>query len=233
MNIRTHSRLLSCCLRFRCSFSTSTPTYAGSPLLAQIRSDLKTALQNRNSDRCVKGPKRRQDVIDILVLILRAPLYRSRLSVIRAILCDASHFSHSSLKRKPIESDLQVLALLKNRVKLSKTAAAEFRAAKRDDLSDIEESQIAIFQEYISLVPVASEEEIKGRVAGIIEKKSLERKRLSSSSVIRELLWDLTGTQVDNAVMTKTVRDLLREHTESYTKVVGGSNSEHTVQLSE
>lgn len=215
MNFGTHSRLLSRCLRLRCSFST----YVVPPLLARIRSDLKTALQNRNSDRCVKGPKRRQDVIDILVLILRMPLYRSRLSVIRAILCDASHFSHSSLKRKPIESDLQVLVLLKNRVKLSKTAAAEFRAAKRDDLSDIEESQIAILQEYINLVPVASEEEIKRRVAGIIEKKSLEGQRLSCSTVIQELLWALTGTQVDNAVMTKTVRDLLQEHTDSYTKL--------------
>lgn len=147
----------------------------------------------------------------MLKLILRGLQYRSRLDVIRAILGDANHFAHSALKRKPIETDLQVLHLLKTRIKLSQAAAAEFRAAKRDDLSDKEESQIAVLQEYVSLVPLASEEEIKRLAAEIIEKKIHEQAHLSSAYVIKELLGNLAGKQVDMALVARTIRDKLLE----------------------
>lgn len=105
-----------------------------------------------------------------------------------------------------------MLALLKTRLKLSKNAAAEFRAAKRDDLSEIEESQIAILQEYIDLVPVASDEEIKMLVADIIEKKLSEETKLNIGTVTKELLQTLDGKQVEMAVVTKTIRDMLLPH---------------------
>lgn len=147
----------------------------------------------------------------VLKLILGGSQYRSRLDVIRAILGDANNFAHSALKRQPIETDLQVLHLLKTRIKLSQAAAAEFRAAKRDDLSDKEESQIAVLQEYISLVPVASEEEIKRLATEIIERKIHEQALLSSASVIKELLGTLAGKQVDMAFVARTTRDMLLE----------------------
>lgn len=137
---------------------------------------------------------------------------RSRLNVIRAIIADANHFSHAALYHQPVESDSQMLALLKTRLKLSKNAAAEFRAAKRDDLSEIEESQIAILQEYIDLVPVASDEEIKMLVADIIEKKLSEETKLNIGTVTKELLQTLDGKQVEMAVVTKTIRDMLLPH---------------------
>lgn len=211
MTMRTNSPLLSRCLRFRCSYHTSSS--AGdeklAPLLVKIRSDLKSAMRNRDKDRCVKCSKRCLEfgsgVIETLTLIL----HRNRLNVIRTILGDATNFSHAALHHKPPETDSQVLVLLKTRLKLSKAAAADFRAAKRDDLSDLEESQIAVLQEYVGLVPVASDEEIKKLVAEIIDKQLREQTRLNSNTVTRDLLRTLDGKQVEMALVTRTIRDML------------------------
>ncbi|MCJ1469587.1 hypothetical protein MMC07_008222 [Pseudocyphellaria aurata] len=135
------------------------------------------------------------------------------LDVIKAILNDVKLLSLEKLKNKPIEKDAQVLALLKLRHKHSKAAAVEFRAANRDDLSKIEESQIAILQEYINMVPTASDDEIKSLVAEIIGNRIRDLLTVNNDNVIKDLLRALDGKQVDMAIATRTVRDMVYDHT--------------------
>lgn len=241
MNLRTNSRLLRRCLRLRCSYSTSglddapVPEPKSAPLLTKIRSDLMTAIRNRDKDRCVDSSKRCHsisfDIIGILVLTFRGSQYRNRLNAIRAILGDASHLSRTALYHEPVKSDSQILGLLQKRIKLSKSAVAEFRAASRSDLASSEEAQTAVFQEYISLVPVASEGDITSVVAEfiaeVIDKSLYEQQEVRNGAVtgrngavIKEVLTRLDGKNVDTAVVTKIVRTMLWDHEKKMQKLL-------------
>lgn len=240
MNLRTNSRLLRRCLRLRCSYSTSgfddapVSDLKPAPLLTQIRSDLMAAIRNRDTDRCVNSSKRCLnvcfDVIGILVLTFRGSQYSDRLNAIRAILGDASHLSRTALYHEPVKSDSQMLRILRKRVNRSKSAAADFHAASRDDLANSEESQTAVFQEYINLIPVASEEDIKSIVAEFIAEvidKSLYKKQEvrngsvtgRNGAVIKEVLTRLDGKNFDMTVVTKVVRTMLWDHEKEMQKI--------------
>ena len=67
-----------------------------------------------------------------------------------------------------MRSESQVLALLAKQAKANKAAAAEFEAAKRDDLREREEAQLAVLNEYISLIPTIPESEIAEAVTTIL-----------------------------------------------------------------
>ena len=115
-----------------------------------------------------------------------------------------------------------MVRLLQKRVKLSKSAAAEFHAARRDDLANSEESQITVFQEYIDSVPVASEEDIKSVVAEFLaelDKYLYEKQEVRNGEVTehnhaatKEVVARLDGKNVDMAVATKIIRTMLWDH---------------------
>jgi uncharacterized protein YqeY len=81
---------------------------------------------------------------------------RSRLNVLRAIIAEATNAAKTST---PIKDNMQMLALLRKRRAASKTAAAEFLENKREDLSQKQEEEIAVLDEYASQVKVMSEED--------------------------------------------------------------------------
>ena len=76
----------------------------------------------------------------------------------------------SATKAKPssMRSESQVLALLAKQAKSNKAAAAEFEAAKREDLRRKEEAQLAVLNEYISLIPTVPESEFAEAVTKIL-----------------------------------------------------------------
>ena len=67
-----------------------------------------------------------------------------------------------------MRSESQVLALLAKQAKANKAAAAEFEAAKRDDLREKEEAQLAVLNEYINLIPTVPESEFAEAVTKIL-----------------------------------------------------------------
>ena len=116
-----------------------------------------------------------------------------------------------------------MLRLLQKRINLSKSAVVDFRAARRDDLANSEESQIAVFQEYINFVPVASEGDITSVVAEFIAEvidKSLSKQEEvrngavtgRNGAVIKEVLTRLDGKNLDMKVVSKIVRTMLWDH---------------------
>ncbi|KAL2021979.1 hypothetical protein VTK56DRAFT_6398 [Thermocarpiscus australiensis] len=88
------------------------------PLLSKLKDDLKTAMKAKDTNR---------------------------LSVLRAVLAATLNASKTD---KPIKTDVQLVSLLRKTALKSREAAAEARAAGREDLAEKEEAQQRILEEY-------------------------------------------------------------------------------------
>lgn len=115
---------------------------------------------------------------------------------------------------KSVSTDAQIISMLRSRAKLSKTASEDFRAAKRDDLREKEEAQIAVLQEYIESVKTVSEEEILILAAEAVNRLELEGRGIFMGSVIKGLLKALDGKPVEMASVSRIVREVIRIHSE-------------------
>lgn len=133
------------------------------------------------------------------------------MNAVRGVLAEITNFSKMN---KPISTDAQIVAMLKSRAKLSKSASEDFRAAKRDDLREREEAQIAVLQEYIESVNMVSEEEILKLAAEAVTRLGLEGKGIFMGSVIKSLLEALDGRAVEMASVSRIVREVVRVHSE-------------------
>ncbi|OLN95533.1 Altered inheritance of mitochondria protein 41, mitochondrial [Colletotrichum chlorophyti] len=102
-------------LRF---YSDAAP--ASPPLLASLKTDLKTAMRAKDA---------------------------ARLSVLRSVL---SAFNNAAKTNSPITTDAQLVALLRKTQRATQDAASQFRAAGRDDLADKEDLQAKVMSEYIA-----------------------------------------------------------------------------------
>ncbi|KAF9881934.1 hypothetical protein CkaCkLH20_01080 [Colletotrichum karsti] len=99
-------------------YSDAAP--ASPPLLANLKTDLKTAMRAKDAPR---------------------------LSVLRTIL---SAFNNAAKTSSPIVTDAQLVALLRKTQRAGQEAAAQFREAGRDDLADKEDLQAKVMAEYIA-----------------------------------------------------------------------------------
>ncbi|KAL2134786.1 hypothetical protein VTI74DRAFT_10860 [Chaetomium olivicolor] len=90
------------------------------PLLTKLKEDLKTAMRAKDTNR---------------------------LSVLRAVLAATLNASKTD---KPIKTDAQLVSLLRKSAGKAAEAAAEARAAGREDLAEKEEAQQKILEEYAS-----------------------------------------------------------------------------------
>ncbi|TVY52847.1 Altered inheritance of mitochondria protein, partial [Lachnellula suecica] len=89
----------------------------------------------------------------------------ARLSVLRSLLSSTLNASKTS---SPINTDLQMLSLLRKSSAQGKTASEEFRKNGREDLAAKEEAQVGILEEYAGGVEVVGEGEIRGVVEGVV-----------------------------------------------------------------
>ena len=108
--------------------------------------------------------------------------FHCSLNVLRAVIADTSNASKSAT---PFKSDLQVLALLRKRSASSRSAADEFAAAKRADLKEKEEAQIAVLEEYASQVETIDKQEIEQAVRQTMAKLRSEGASLNIGSVMK------------------------------------------------
>lgn len=111
-----------------------------------------------------------------------------------------------------MRSESKVLVLLRKQAKSSRAAAAEFEAAKRNDLKNKEDVQLAILEEYISLIPTVPEDEVIQAVQKILLTLKANGNKMHFGNVMR----DLTGRNgiyaersLDMDQVSKIVKDQL------------------------
>lgn len=122
-------RSMKACLQYSKRNLTTSPLETEPPALRRMRSNMKDAMRSKDTNR---------------------------LDVLRGLLAAVTNESKTGA---PVDSDAQVLTLLKKKVKATEGAIRVFDAAKRADLRTKEEAQLAILNEYINSIPTASDED--------------------------------------------------------------------------
>ncbi|PBP21068.1 hypothetical protein BUE80_DR008083 [Diplocarpon rosae] len=180
MSARPLLRAWRLCVHAR-SYTTGTSTTP--PMLLKIRKDMKTAMQQKDTNR---------------------------LSVLRSLLSQSLNASKTS---SPINTDMQMLALLRKSVSAGKAASAEFSAAGRQDLADKEELQIKVLEEYVGEVDVLGEEEVRRAVQGVLEKLQGEEKEIKMGDVLKRVFSpELLGDKpVEKGDVARIVKELLKQ----------------------
>jgi len=108
----------------------------------------------------------------------------NRLSVLRSILSQTLNASKTST---PINTDMQMLALLRKSAKASRAASEEFKGAGRDDLAEKEDLQVNIMEEYAVGVETMSAEQIRLAVQDIIAKMKTEGAKMQMGDVLKRV----------------------------------------------
>ncbi|KAL2012503.1 hypothetical protein VTN00DRAFT_28 [Thermoascus crustaceus] len=160
--------------------STSAP--ATPPLMAKIRTDLKTAMRAKDT---------------------------ARLNVLRAIITETNNASKTS---SPITTDLQLLSLIRKKTAQSKEASQQFADANRPDLKEKEDAQIAVLEEYAGQVETMSFEQIKETVSQVIAQLKGEGKKADIGTVLKTLFAPggaLDGKPAERAEVAKIAKELV------------------------
>lgn len=132
----------------------------------------------------------------------------NRLNVLRSILSQTLNASKTS---NPVNTDMQVLALLRKSATASKAASEEFKSQGRQDLADKEYSQIEILEEYASSVELLGSTEIEAAVRSVIDLMKSEGGKLQVGDVLRRVFSpDVLGDRpVDKGEVAKLVKQVL------------------------
>ena len=134
----------------------------------------------------------------------------NRLSVLRSLLTQTLNASKTST---PVNTDLQMLALLRKSANASRIASAEFKAAGRQDLVEKEESQLRIMEEYASGVETVGDEDIMAAVKGVVDKMKKEGATMQIGEVVKRVLApEILGEKpVARGDIAKIVKQLIVE----------------------
>ncbi|KAL1992072.1 hypothetical protein VTN49DRAFT_4104 [Thermomyces lanuginosus] len=158
----------------------STANPTTPPLMAKLRSDLKDAMRAKDT---------------------------TRLNVLRAIIADTTNASKTS---SPIQTDVQLLSLIRKRIAAAKDAGQQFLEANRPDLKEQEDAQIAVLEEYAGQVQTMGNEEIQAAVQNVIAQLQSEGQKLNAGNVLKALLAPggaLDGKPVEKAEVAKIAKE--------------------------
>ncbi|KAL4914089.1 hypothetical protein BDW62DRAFT_149129 [Aspergillus aurantiobrunneus] len=158
----------------------STATPSLPPLMAKLRADLKTAMRSKDTDR---------------------------LNVLRALI---SETNNSQKSPSPIQTDLQLLALIRKRTAASKDSAKQFLDADRPDLKEKEDKAQAILEEYGSQVQTMGLDEVKEIVSSEVTKLKEAGKKVEVGAVLKSLFAPggaLDGKPAERAEVAKIVKE--------------------------
>ena len=171
--------------RFRSLFtsavlSSDQAQSQGPPLLLRIRNDLKTAMRAKDTNR---------------------------LNALRSVLADVTNSSKTS---NPISTDIQLLGILKKKIRASQDAAEELGANGRQEMKAKEEQQVTILEEYASSVQTVSEDEIREKVGQVVNELAMEGKegKAKKGEAMKRLLGPdgvLEGKPVEKKDVVKIV----------------------------
>ena len=132
-----------------------------------------------------------------------------RLNVLRRLVADTTNAAKTA---KPIQTDLQLLALLRKHSAASKAAALEFGAADRDDLKVKEEAQVAVLEEYVAEVDVVNEDDVNAAVENTVAQMRSENLNLTLGAVIKRVMGDggpLQGKPVQGRLLAQSIKSVL------------------------
>jgi uncharacterized protein YqeY len=132
----------------------------------------------------------------------------NRLSVLRSLLTQTLNASKTST---PINTDMQMLALLRKTANASKAASEEFKGAGRQDLADKEDLQLKIMEEYAGTVAVMGEEDIKEAVQRVVDDMRSEGTKMQLGDVMKKLFAPevLGEKSVEKGDVAKIVKGVL------------------------
>lgn len=174
-------------------FSSSSPRLDAAPpppLLAQIKTDLKTAMRAKDAPR---------------------------LSVLRSVLSAANEAARQD---KEVKTDAQVVALLKKTAAGLAQAIEEAQKADRPDLVAKEEAQVRVVDEYVAQAdvdPPLSEEEIRRilqeRLAALRAAAGADEKTVINAlrTETKKLAWAPAGKHVEVGAAMQILNDLLKK----------------------
>lgn len=202
MAARTSRWVGLCCRRCQYRPYSSAPSDLPSPpLLLKLKSDLKTAMKAKDTNRSA--------ILYMLGILDLINYMHCRLNVLRAVLAETTNASKTS---SPIKTDIQLLSLLRKRIAASKSAAEEFSAANRNDLRDKEQAQIAVMEDYASGVQTVGQAEIAEVAANIIGKMRTDGQTTSMGNVLRAIVGPggaFEEKPVDKAEVARIVKGML------------------------
>ncbi|GAQ05867.1 altered inheritance of mitochondria protein 41, mitochondrial [Aspergillus lentulus] len=158
----------------------STASPASPPLMARIRSDLKVAMRAKDT---------------------------ARLNVLRALISETNNSAKTS---SPIQTDLQLLSLIRKRAAAAKEAAKQFAEADRPDLKEKEDAQVTILEEYAGKVETMSLEDIKAIVSQEVSKLKEAGKKVEVGALLKSLFAPggaLDGKPAERAEVAKIAKE--------------------------
>ena len=132
----------------------------------------------------------------------------NRLSVLRSLLSQTLNASKTST---PINTDMQMLALLRKTANASKAATEEFKGAGRQDLADKEDMQLKIMEEYAGTVEILGVEDIRAAVNKVVEAMKSEGSKMQLGDVLKNVFSPeiLGGKPVEKGDVAKIVKEIL------------------------
>ena len=130
----------------------------------------------------------------------------SRLNVLRSVIAEAGNASKTS---SPIRTNVQVLSILRKKLSASKTASQEFADAKREDLKQKQDAEIAVLDEYAGQIETVTEDKILEAVDEAVKSIAGSGAKLNSGIVMKELFrpgGGLENTPVEKAQVAAIVK---------------------------
>ncbi|KAE8166736.1 hypothetical protein BDV40DRAFT_254425 [Aspergillus tamarii] len=174
------SQRLTTRLNLRSVRWNSTSSPSPPPLMAKIRTDLKVAMRAKDT---------------------------ARLNVLRAIISE----TNNSLKTSsPIQTDLQLLSLIRKRMAGAKDAAQQFANDNRPDLKESEEKNVTILEEYASQVETISLDDVKQIVAQEISRLKETGQKVEIGTLLKSLFAPggaLDGKPAERSEVAKVARE--------------------------
>ncbi|KAJ5577530.1 uncharacterized protein N7459_006494 [Penicillium hispanicum] len=150
------------------------------PLMGTLRADLKTAMRAKDT---------------------------SRLNVLRALISETNNAAKTA---SPIQTDIQLLSLIRKRAAAAKEAAEQFAAADRADLKENEDQQVSILEGYAGQIKTLSVEEVEAAIGQEIATVKEAGTKLNVGLVLKALFAPggaLDGKPADR----KEVADLVKK----------------------
>jgi uncharacterized protein len=131
------------------------------------------------------------------------------LNVLRSLLSDITNSTKSltSNHTGPI-TDSVVLKIMQKALSTAQSSLADYSAANRQDLVDKQTSQIKVLEEYLSMIKVASKEDIEKVVNAIVKDMGDDGKKVFGE-IMKETLKRLEGRNVVPKVVSEVVKETL------------------------
>jgi uncharacterized protein YqeY len=134
----------------------------------------------------------------------------NRLNVLRALISETNNAAKTS---SPIQTDIQLLSLIRKRLNATKDAAKEFEAAERSDLKEKEDAQAVILEEYAGQVETMPIAEITEVVVNEVNAMKNAGGKLNPGVVLKALFaqgGSLDGKPVDRKEVSAEVTKALK-----------------------